>query len=91
MEDVLSGSPVTEINRDQLTGHGMKFSELAITTGSGKSNGDVRRTVEQGGMSLNGEQIKDAGRAVLMNDLVDGRLMVIRRGRKNYAIVKLVN
>ena len=91
MEDVLSGSPVTEINRDQLTGNGMKFSELAITTGSGKSNGDVRRTVEQGGMSLNGEQIKDAGRAVLMSDLVDGRLMVIRRGRKNYAIVKLVN
>jgi len=91
MEDVLDGSTVTEINRDQLTGSGMKFSELAIAAGSGKSGGDVRRTVQQGGMSLNGEQIEDANRAVLTDDLVDGRLMVIRRGRKNYAIVKLVD
>ena len=89
MEDVLEGSSVTEVNRDQLSGEGIRFSELAISAGAGKSGGDVRRTVDQGGMYLNGEQITDAGRTVGVDDLVEGRLLVIRRGRKNYSLVKL--
>lgn len=89
MEDVLDDSEVTKITRDQLSGEGMRFSELAVSTGAGKSGGDVRRTVEQGGMYLNGDQVSDAGRIVGVGDLVEGRLLVIRRGRKNYSLVKL--
>jgi len=61
-----------------------------VASGAGKSGGDVRRTVQQGGMYLNGVQIEDAGQQVGVNDLVEGRLLVIRRGRKNYSLVKLV-
>jgi tyrosyl-tRNA synthetase len=89
MEDVLDGSSVTEVNPDQLSGEGIRFSELAVSAGAGKSGGDVKRTIDQGGMYLNGEQITDAGRMVGVNDLVEGRLLVIRRGRKNYSLVKL--
>ena len=89
MEDVLDGSSVTEVTRDQLSGEGLRFSELAILTGAGKSGGDIRRTIEQGGMYLNGEQIGDANRTVKTEDLVEGRLLIIRRGRKNYSLIKL--
>ena len=89
MEDVLDGSSVTEVTRDQLSGEGLRFSELAISAGAGKSGGDVRRTIEQGGMYLNGEQIGDANRTITTEDLVEGRLLIIRRGRKNYSLVKL--
>ena len=89
MEDVLDGSSVTEVTRDQLSGEGLRFSELAISAGVGKSGGDVRRTIEQGGMYLNGEQIGDANRTIKTEDLVEGRLLIIRRGRKNYSLVKL--
>jgi tyrosyl-tRNA synthetase len=91
MEDVLDDSSVTEVNRDQLSGEGMRFTELAVSAGAGKSGGDVKRTVEQGGMYLNGEQISDAGRLVGIADLIEGRLLVIRRGRKNYSLVKLAD
>jgi tyrosyl-tRNA synthetase len=89
MEDVLDGSSVTEVNRGQLSGEGIRFSELAVSAGAGKSGGDVKRTIDQGGMYLNGEQISDAGRLVGVKDLVEGRLLVIRRGRKNYSLVKV--
>jgi tyrosyl-tRNA synthetase len=89
MEDVLDGSSVTEVTKDQLSGEGLKFSELAVSAGAGKSGGDVKRTIDQGGMYLNGEQISDANRTVGIEDLVEGRLLVIRRGRKNYSLVKL--
>ena len=89
MEDVLDGSSVTEVSRGQLSGEGIRFSELAVSAGAGKSGGDVKRTIDQGGMYLNGEQISDAGRLVGVEDLVEGRLLVIRRGRKNYSLVKV--
>ena len=89
MEDVLDGSSVTEVNRGQLSGEGIRFSELAVSAGAGKSGGDVKRTIDQGGMYLNGEQISDAGRLVGVEDLVEGRLLIIRRGRKNYSLVKV--
>ncbi len=89
MEDVLDGSSVTEVDRGQLSGEGIRFSELAVSAGAGKSGGDVKRTIDQGGMYLNGEQISDAGRLVGVKDLVEGRLLVIRRGRKNYSLVKV--
>ena len=89
LEDVLEGSSVTDVNRDQLSGEGIRFVDLAVSAGAGKSGGDVRRTIEQGGMYLNGEQIVDAGRSVGVDDLVEDRLLVIRRGRKNYSLVKL--
>ncbi|MEK9676576.1 MAG: tyrosine--tRNA ligase, partial [Chloroflexota bacterium] len=89
MEDVLEGSSTATITRDQLEGEGMRFSDLAVASGAGKSGGDVRRTVQQGGMYLNGIQIEDAGQQVGVSDLVEGRLLVIRRGRKNYSLVKL--
>ena len=91
MEDVLDGSSVTEIRRDELSGEGIRFSELAVKAAAGKSGGDVRRTVEQGGMYLNGERVENADRAVVLGDLVEGRLLVIRRGRKSYSLVKLAD
>jgi tyrosyl-tRNA synthetase len=91
MEDVLDGSSVVAVSRDELSGDGMKFSELAVNAGAGKSGGDVRRTVSQGGMYLNGERVEDADRAVVLGDLVEGRLLVIRRGRKSYSLVKLAD
>ena len=62
-----------------------------MTAGAGKSGGDVRRTVQQGGMYLNGERVEDADRAVMLDDLIEGRLLVIRRGRKSYSLVKLAD
>ncbi|MDP6665894.1 MAG: tyrosine--tRNA ligase [Dehalococcoidia bacterium] len=91
MEDVLEGSSVTEVRREQLSGDGIRFSDLAVTAGAGKSGGDVRRTVQGGGMYLNGERIENAERAVQTTDLVEGRLLVIRRGRKSYSLVKLAD
>ena len=89
MEDVLEDSSVTEVTSDQLSGEGIRFSEMAVSAGAGKSSGDVKRTIDQGGMYLNGEQITDAGRTVGVNDLIEGRLLIIRRGRKTYSLVKL--
>lgn len=58
---------------------------LGILTKVGltKSNGEARRLVEQGGISLNDEKITDPTYAVSENDLTDGGF-IIKKGKKIY-------
>ena len=73
----------------------VKSAELAKADCVGKpdagmfnSRGDARRMVQQGGLSLNGTKV-DANRAFAEADFVDGRVAVLRSGKKNHFLLKV--
>ena len=68
---------------------GKSVFAVAALAGMFKSNGDARRMAQQGGLSLNGAKIDDK-RVFAEADLVDGRVAVLRSGKKNYFLVKVV-
>ena len=61
---------------------------VAADAGMFNSRGDARRMAQQGGLSLNGEKI-DANRAFADSDFVDGRVAVLRSGKKNHFLLKV--
>ncbi|MGN0853339.1 MAG: tyrosine--tRNA ligase [Kiritimatiellia bacterium] len=61
---------------------------VAAAAGMFKSNGEARRMAQQGGLSLNNAKA-DVAREFGASDLVDGRVAVLRSGRKNYFLVKV--
>ena len=67
---------------------GKSVFAVAATAGMFKSNGEARRMAQQGGLSLNGAKADDK-RAFAEDDLVDGRVAVLRSGKKNYFLVKV--
>ena len=67
---------------------GKSVFAVAALAGMFKSNGDARRMAQQGGLSLNGAKIDDK-RVFAEADLVDGRVAVLRSGKKNYFLVKV--
>lgn len=50
------------------------------------SKAEARRAISQGGVSVNGERA-DEGRALTAADLLHGRFVVIRKGKKAYGLV----
>lgn len=62
------------------------MKELALVD----SVGEARRLVEQGGVTLNDEKIDDTRYTVSLSDFIDGQLK-IRKGKKTYHLVKLVD
>ena len=70
--------PETELAADMLAGE-EPVVDLLVTTGVCSSKGDARRTIDQGGIRLNGEKIDDAATAVTP---VDGRFVLIQKGKK---------
>ena len=68
---------------------GKSVTAVAAAAGMFKSNGEARRMAQQGGLSLNGAKA-GPDRVFADADLVDGRVAVLRSGKKNYFLVKVV-
>jgi len=60
---------------------------VAAAAGMFKSNGEARRMAQQGGLSINGEKADDK-RVFAAEDWVDGRVAVLRSGKKNHFLLK---
>lgn len=61
---------------------------VAAQAGMFKSNGEARRMAQQGGLSLNGAKA-DAVRVFAEGDLVEGRVAVLRSGKKNFFLLRV--
>jgi tyrosyl-tRNA synthetase len=86
--DVFADAPSTSVPRDRLDGEGVSLVELMAETKLAPSRGRARTTIEQGGASVNNRREKDVDRSIGVDDLVAGRYVVLRSGKKNYHLVR---
>jgi len=91
IQDIFAEVPSSELPRQHLEGEGAAMVDLLTTTGFLKSKGEARRTIAEGGIYLNNRRISDPAQAVTVSDLLDGRFLILRRGRKNYHLVKILS
>lgn len=83
--DVFEGVPQFEIAKGDLN---VPFATLATEKAAVfASKGELRRLVQGGGISLNGEKVGDAEQPVTENDLVSGKYLLVQKGKKNYFLI----
>ena len=51
------------------------------------SKGEMRKLVQGGGVSLNKEKLTAFDRTVSADDLIDGKYLLVQRGKKNYYLI----
>ncbi len=64
---------------------GMPVVDALVAVGLAESRNAARRTIAEGGASVNGEKVTDAERVVVGDDVLHGQVVVLRRGRKALA------
>jgi tyrosyl-tRNA synthetase len=64
--------------------------DLLVAAGLAESRGAARRTVGEGGAYLNNERVADPDHRPTESDLVAGDWLVLRRGKRNLAGVRVV-
>jgi len=89
IEDIFADVPSAEISAGQLAGEGIHLPVLMADTGIAASRGEARRGVGQGGVYLNGDRIEDPQYLVTPQDVLHGRFLIIRRGRRNYHLIRV--
>lgn len=80
--------PTTDYPRADFEA-GKSVIDLIKELGFVKSNGEGRRLIQNGGISLNDEKVEDFSKMITLDDFTDDKLLV-RKGKKTYHQVKLV-
>ena len=88
--DVFADVPSTELARDRLGGDGLAVTELLAETRVAASKGEARRLLTGGGVYLNGERLDSPDRRVRLDDAIDGQVILLRKGRRDNHVVRLV-
>ena len=85
--DVFAGVPQFEVSREVLSA-GIKAVDLtAEMTQCFPSKGEMRKMVQGGGVSLNKEKLTAFDRIVTADDLLNGKYLLVQRGKKNYFLL----
>ncbi len=83
---VFSGVPHFEVARAEAVG--AKAVDLfAEKTQCFASKGEMRKLVQGGGVSLNKEKLSDFDKTITEEDLLDGKYLLVQRGKKNYNLI----
>src|SRR5262245_13053484 len=83
--DVLAGEIPTVIVEGNSE---LALVDLVTRSGLAKSKSDARRSIEQGGIYVNQQRIDDVGRTIGSGDWIGGRNLLLRKGKKDYALLR---
>ena len=89
--DVLDDAPSTQIvfvEADPST-WSRELADLLKECNLATSRGEGKRLIEGGGIYIGSTRIADRDYKVTMADSIEGRLLVLRKGKKEYHVVKL--
>jgi tyrosyl-tRNA synthetase len=86
--DVFAEAPSTDRSRSALDDGGLLLVDLLAETGLVGSKSQARTTVGQGGAYVNNRREDDLARALTAADLVAGRYVVLRRGKRDHHLVR---
>lgn len=80
--------PEAVLTDEDFEDGGIGILRLLVKAGLASSNGEARRNVEQGGVSVDGQKVSDA-KAVVSKDDIAGEGVVLKRGKKKFVKVVL--
>ncbi len=86
-DEIVGEVPTKEVAKSKLDGMGMPLVELLVHAGLCPSKGQARKDIEGGGVNLNNVRETSATRAVTAADLLFGKHVLLRKGKKNYVVV----
>ncbi len=86
--EIFSDTPSTQKTLNTLQGEGISILDLLVETALFQSRGAARKEVPAGGVYLNNERITDIAFNVKPEHLIAGAALVLRKGKKNYHVVR---
>jgi len=79
--------PTHEISLACFGGEGLWLPELLHAAGLTQSRGQARKDVKGGGVYVNNRRIDDEQHKLQSGDLLFGKYLLLRRGKRNYGVV----
>jgi tyrosyl-tRNA synthetase len=88
--EVFADVPSTEIGAARFAGTGIAIADLMSSAGLASSKGEAARLIKGGGVYLNDARVTDERGRITLDQAIDGRLLVLRKGQRSRHVVKIV-
>jgi tyrosyl-tRNA synthetase len=88
LEAGLREAPRAAVARAELAAGGIDLPAALVRAGLAPSKGQARTSIQQGAVSVNHEVVREESRMLVTADLLAGRFVVLRRGKKTYSLLE---
>jgi tyrosyl-tRNA synthetase len=86
-QDIVGEVPSRELEKQTLEGAGLPLVDLIVQSGLCPSKGQARKDIEGGGIYLNNIRESNFQRGVATPDLLFGKHLLLRKGKRNYVVM----
>jgi tyrosyl-tRNA synthetase len=87
-EDVVGEIPTKDIERNKLDEPGASLLDLLMHAGLAPSRGQARKDVDGGGIYVNNVRVGESARTVTASELLFGKYLLLRKGKRTYAVLR---
>lgn len=87
LQDIFPDVPSGELARDALSA-GVAVIDALVTVGLCKSKAEAKRAIQEGGAYVNNHRVGSPEDKLSVEHLVTETALVLRRGKKNYAVLR---
>ncbi|HEY1172512.1 MAG TPA: tyrosine--tRNA ligase [Verrucomicrobiae bacterium] len=85
--EIVGEVPTKELPAGQFAGAGSTLLDVLVASGLATSKGQARKDVEGGGINVNNERETNIARLLVENDLLFGKHILLRKGKRNYVVI----
>ncbi len=85
---IFADVPSKELPRDRLSGDGFWIIDALVESGLCKTKNEARRVVTQGGAYVNNRRVNGIEVKMTLADLASESTIILRSGKKNYALLR---
>lgn len=90
LEQIFADVPSCEVPRSEFGGDGYSLIDAFVASGLCSSKGEARRTIKEGGANVNNHRVNDIEARLTETDLATESMVILRRGKRKYALVRLI-
>ena len=90
LTQIFSDVPSKELSASVLAGEGLWIVDALRESGLVTSGGEARRGIKEGSVYVNNQRCTDQDRRLAKDDLASETVLILRRGRKKYALLRFV-
>jgi tyrosyl-tRNA synthetase len=88
-KEVVGEIPTKDFESARLGCAGTPIADLIVHAGIAPSKGQARKDIEAGGIYLNNVRVAEVARAVTTADLLFGKYLLLRKGKRTYAVLNV--
>jgi tyrosyl-tRNA synthetase len=90
IKSALEGVPAYKISIDKFN-EGINILDLlAVDTDILPSKAEAKKMIAGGGIAINKGKINDIAKLISSNDLLQGSILFVQKGKKNYYLIEVI-